>query len=154
MNLSQIPQWLQIAGIVLGAIYAIATIVSGVFATLAGLFPGVVFFARVSSAFGTLGVDIQKVLAVMGKGDGGSRLPLVFLCIGLGALGSSVSGCALLTPKRLHGFEAITICVLEHRSLTPEAIAKECAVDDAQDVVDIIAGADRRAAAARAVGCK
>lgn len=65
---------------------------------------------------------------------------------------ASTSACSAFTPKRINAVVKITECVLAHRSQSPDQVAIICGLENAQEVVDIITGEDRRMSAARAIG--
>ena len=168
--LSQMPQWLQAAVLVLGVLSTIATVLSGLFAALATMFPSATFFTRAAGAVGTLGLDLQKVLAFLGGivGKGGGKAMGLVLCI---ALATSTTGCAALKSwwggggeqQVLTLAEKIATEALEGKSIAQIAI--DLGIGVAQVIEAILAdphlqgtAAQHEAVALRAgmagVGCK
>jgi hypothetical protein len=91
-------------------------------------------------------------LGAMGTGFATAGAPRAVAGMVLCLFLMSTSACSLFTPKRINGIVKITECVLAHRSLPPEQVALTCGLENPQEVVDIIAGEDRRLASARAIG--
>lgn len=79
----------------------------------------------------------------------------VMPCAGILVFASLLAGCSWLTPSHVQDVATIAECVLAHESETPVQIAKDCAVENVQTVIDILtahtdAEAREKAAAARA----
>lgn len=91
-------------------------------------------------------------LGAMGTGFATSGAPRVTVAIFGLWFALNTTACAAFTPKRINAVVKITECVLEHRSQPPEQVAVVCGLENAQEVVDIITGEDRRMASARAIG--
>lgn len=64
-----------------------------------------------------------------------------------GSVAFAVASCAWLTPSRVRSAAEILDCVISNQHLPPAQIAATCAVDSADEVVDILSA--HRTAAAR-----
>lgn len=93
-------------------------------------------------------------LGAMGTGFATAGAPRAVAGVALCFFLTTTSACSLFSPKRVEGVVKITECVLAKRALPPAQVAIECGLENPQEVVDIIAGEDRRMGEARALGCK
>ena len=143
------PQGVQAFCALFGALALVCTALHSLFALVALKAPAA---QKAADLFGSVGWHLQswaqwlgQMAKTIGTATMGAGLFVLVLMV-------SISGCSVFTPKRIHGIEQITDCVLEHRDLPKSNIAMVCGVEDAQDVVDIITGEERRMAAARHAG--